>query len=94
MKIWTENIGFEHVKCLIQTWSIKVQVSPKEVVNCKRMNFFVYGFENENSQPKNIKTIKKNPVKEKDIKKGHNIPGQVVSADHYILRDSGRIYQS
>ena len=43
--------------------------------------------------PIKINTIKKNPMNEKDLKKDHLLHGQMVSADHYILRAPGRIYQ-
>ena len=38
--------------------------------------------------------IKNNPMKEQDLKKDHLLPGQMVSADHYISRDPGRIYHT
>ena len=31
-------------------------------------------------------------MKEKDLKKDHLLPGKMVSEDHYISRDPGRIY--
>ena len=31
-------------------------------------------------------------MKEQELKKDHLLPGQMVSADHYILWDPGRIY--
>ena len=33
-------------------------------------------------------------MKEQDIKKDHLLPGQMVSADHYISRSPGRIYHT
>ena len=39
-----------------------------------------------------IDIIKNNIMKEKDIKKYHILPVQMVFADHLISRDTGRIY--
>ena len=33
-------------------------------------------------------------MKEQDLKKDHLLPGQMVSADHYILLDPGRLYHT
>ena len=33
-------------------------------------------------------------MKKKDIKKDHLLPGQMVSADHYILRAPGKLYHT
>ena len=33
-------------------------------------------------------------MNEKEIKKDHLLPGQMVSADHYILRAPGRLYHT
>ena len=41
-----------------------------------------------------LKTIKKNPMKDQDINNNNIIPGQMMSADHYILRATGRIYNT
>ena len=38
--------------------------------------------------------IKKNPMKEQELKKDHLLPGQMVSADHYISRAPGRFYHT
>ena len=38
--------------------------------------------------------IKKNPMKDQDLNKDHLLPGQMVSADNYILRDPGRLYHT
>ena len=35
--------------------------------------------------------IKKNPTKDQDLNKDHLLPVQMVSTDHYILRDQGRL---
>ena len=36
--------------------------------------------------------IKNNPMKEQDLNKDNILPVQMVSADHYILRDPVRLY--
>ena len=33
-------------------------------------------------------------MKEQELKKDHLLPGQMVSADHYISRDPGRLYHT
>ena len=33
-------------------------------------------------------------MKDKELKKDHLLPGKVVSADHYISRDPGRLYHT
>ena len=41
-----------------------------------------------------VNITKNNPMKEQDLKKDHLLPGQMVSAEHYILRDPGRLYHT
>ena len=38
--------------------------------------------------------INNNHMKEKELKKDHLLPGQMVSADHYISRAPGRLYHT
>ena len=45
-------------------------------------------------QPNKLNTIKNNHMKEQELKKDHLLPGQMVSVDHYITRDPGRIYHT
>ena len=45
-------------------------------------------------RPNKINTIKKNPMKEQDLKKDYLLPGQMVSADHYISRAPSRLYHT
>ena len=33
-------------------------------------------------------------MKEQELKKDHLLPGYMVSVDHYILRDLGRLYHT
>ena len=39
-----------------------------------------------------VNTTKNNYIKGQDLKKDNILPGQIVSADQYILRDTGRLY--
>ena len=88
------HIGFQHVQWLIRTGRLKVQGNSKAVANCERPKFAACEFGKGNLQPNKLNTIKKNPMKEQDIKKDHLLPGQMVSADHYILRAPGRLYHT
>ena len=45
-------------------------------------------------RPNKINTVKKNPMKEQDLKKEHLLPGKMVYADHYISRAPGRLYHT
>ena len=45
-------------------------------------------------KPNKVNTIKNGTMKEQEFKKDHLLPGQIVSADHYILRDPGRLYHT
>ena len=88
------NIGFQHVKWLIRTGRLKVQGNPKAVVNCERPKYSACEFGKGHRQPNKINTIKKNPMKEQELKKDHLLPGQMVSADHFISRAPGRLYHT
>ena len=37
---------------------------------------------------------RKNPMKDQELNKDHLLPVHMVSADHYILRDPGRLYHT
>ena len=41
-----------------------------------------------------VNTIKKNPMKEQDLKKDYLLQGQMVSTDHYISLDPVRLYHT
>ena len=62
------------------------------MANCERPKCATCEFGKGHRQPNKINTIKKNPMKEQDIKKDRLLPGQMVSADHYISRSPGRLY--
>ena len=66
----------------------------KAMTNCERPKCAACEFGKGRRRPNKINTIKKNPMKEKDLKKDHLLPGQMLSEDHYISRDPGRIYHT
>ena len=68
-----------------------MQGNSKAVANCERPKCDACEFGKGNCQPNKVNTIKKNPMKEQELKKDHLLTGQMVSADHYILRDPGRL---
>ena len=86
------HIGFRHVQWLIRTERLKLQVNSKAVANCESPKCAACESGKGHCQPNKINTIKKNPMKEQDIKKDHLLPGKVVSEDHYISRDPGSLY--
>ena len=45
-------------------------------------------------RPNKVNTIKNIPMKEQELNKDHLLPGQMVSADHYISRALGRLYHT
>ena len=47
---------------------------------------------NGHHQPNKVNAINNNPMKEQKLNKDHPLPVQMVSADHYILWDPGRLY--
>ena len=60
--------------------------------NCERPKFAECDFGKGRRQLNKVNTIKKNHMKEQQLKKDHIMPGQMVSADYYISRSPGRIY--
>ena len=86
------HIGFQHVQCLIRTGRLKVQGHYKAVANCERPKCAACEFGKGHIRLKKVNTIKKNPMKEQDLKKDNLLPGQMVSADNYISRAPGRLY--
>ena len=86
------HIGFQHVQWLIRTGCLKVQVNSKAVANCERPKCSAYKFVKGHLRSNKVNTINKNTIKEQDLKKEHIMPGNMVSAYHYILRDPGSIY--
>ena len=88
------HIGFQHVQWLIRTGRMKVQGNPKAVANCERTKCAACEFEKGHRRPNKINTINNNPMKEQELNKYHLLPGQMVSADHYISRSPGRLYHT
>ena len=69
-----------------------MQGNPKVVANCKRPKCAACEFGKVHSRPNKINTIKKNPMKDQELKNDHLLSVQMVSVDHYILWDPGRLY--
>ena len=88
------HIGSKNDQLLIHTGRLKVQENTKVVANCERPKCAACEFGKGHRQPNKINTIKKNPMKEQELKKDHLLPGQMVSIDHYILRAPGRLYHT
>ena len=68
-----------------------MQGNSKSVANCERPKGATCEFVKGHSRPNKLNTIKKNPMKEQEPRKGHLLPGQMVSADNYISRAPGRL---
>ena len=62
------------------------------MANCESPKCAACEFGNGNRRYNKVNTTKKNPIKEKDIKKDHLLPEHMVYANHYILQDPGRLY--
>ena len=71
-----------------------MQGNPKAVANCERPKCAACEFGKGHCRPNKLNTIKKNPMKEQELKKDHLLPGQMVSADHNISRAPGRLYHT
>ena len=69
-----------------------MQGNSKAVDKFERPKFAACEFVKGNSRPNKLNTIKKIPMKEQEINKDNLLPGKMVSTDHYILRDPGRLY--
>ena len=57
-----------------------MQGNSKAVANCESTKCAACEFGKGNRQPNKINTIKKNPMKEQELKKDNLLPGQMVSA--------------
>ena len=71
-----------------------MQGNSKAVAKCESPKCAACEFGNGHGQPNKVNTIKKNPMKEKYLKKDHHLSGKMVSADNYISRAPGRIYHN
>ena len=85
------HIGFQNVQWLILTGRLKAQRNSKAVANCERPKCAACDFGKGHRRTNKMNTTKKNPMKDHDLKKDHLLPGQMVSADHYISRAPGRL---
>ena len=78
----------------IHTWRLKVQVNYKEVENFVSTKCGSCEFGKGCFLPDKIKRVKDNTAKGKDLKMYHILPGQMVSSDHYISRNTCRIFHT
>ena len=69
-----------------------MQGNPKAVANCERPKCAACEFGKGHCQPNKVNTTNKNPMKEQELNNYHLLPGQMMSADNYILRAPGRLY--
>ena len=71
-----------------------MQENYKAVANCESPKGVTYAFVKVHHLSNKLNTIKNNPMKEKELKKDHLLPGHVISVDHYISRAPGRLYHT
>ena len=71
-----------------------MQVNSKAVANCERPKCAACEFVKGHCRSNKVNTVKNNTLKEQEINKDNILPVQMVSADHYILRDPGRLYHT
>ena len=71
---------------------LKVQGSSKAVANCERPKCASCEFGQVNCRPNKVNKINNNPINKQELKKGHLLPGQMLSADQYISRATVRLY--
>ena len=64
------------------------------MANYKRTKCTSYEFGKVHSRTNKVNSIKKNPMKYQDINNDHIMPGHMLSADHYILWATGRLYHT
>ena len=88
------HIGFQHVQWLIRTGRLKVKINTKAVANCESTKCAACEFGKGCRRPNKLKTIKKKHMKEQELNEYHILPGQMVSADHYISWVLGRLYHT
>ena len=62
--------------------------------NCERTKCATCEVGKVHRRPNKVNEIKKNHIKDQYLNKNHLLSGQMVSADHYISRDPGRLYHT
>ena len=88
------HIGFQHVQWLICSGHLKVQGHFKAVVNCESPKCAACEFVNGHICSNKLNTINNYPMKDKDLKKDHLLPGHMMFADNYTLQDPDRLYHT
>ena len=73
---------------------MRVKVYSNAVSKCESPKWDACYFGKGCCQPNKIKTSKKNPIKDQNLRKDNILPGQVVYSDHYILQYLGRLYHT
>ena len=71
-----------------------MQGNSKAVANCEIPKCAAYDFVKVHFQSNKVNTIKNNTMKGNKLKKYCLLPGQMVSAEHYISRAPGRLYHT
>ena len=82
------------MQCLIRTGHLKVQGYSKEVANRESPKCAAFEFGNSYCRSNKVNKIKNNPMKNQDLNTDRILSVHMVYADHYILRDPGRLYQT
>ena len=59
-------------------------ITYKKMSNCERTKCAACEFGKGHRQPNKLKKMKNNPIKEKDLKKDHILPGNNVNRSLYI----------
>ena len=88
------HIGFQHVQSLFRTGRLKLQENSKAMDDGERPKCAACEFVKCHCLPNKVNTVKKNIVKEQELKKDHLLPEQMMSADHCISQAPGRIYHT
>ena len=71
-----------------------MQGNSKEVTNCESLKCDACELGKGHRRPNKVNTTKNNTTKDQEINSDHIMPGQMVSADHYISRAPGMIYHT
>ena len=71
-----------------------MQGNSKAVANFERPKCAACEFGKVHLRLNKVNTIKKNPMKEKELNKDYLLPVHMVSADHYISRAPGMLYHT